>query len=84
MYSVCLHALQKWNSILPKLTEKNDPKMRQITIRNFCNHRASEAQKNEELLTELQIVPSKFYLFKYYCCFQVMIFQTLRKSSKRS
>ena len=58
----------------------NDPKIVNVTISN----QKFLQQKRKSLFPELQIIPSKFYLFKYYHCFQVMIFQTLRKSFKRS
>lgn len=74
--------------MLPKFTEKNDPKIQSATNNNqkFLQPQSLRSTKkwSLSLLTELQIIPSKFYLCKYYYCFQVMTFQTLRRSSKRS
>ena len=82
MSMLCRSGTPSFQNLLRKMIPKS--KMRQITIRKFCNHRVSEAQKNKEPFNRTANSSLKILPFKYYYCFQVMIFQTLRKSSKRS
>ena len=46
VFMLCRSGTPSFQNLLRKRIPKS--KMRQITIRNFCNHRASEAQKNKE------------------------------------